>query len=333
MEMRPLGSSEIRVPSVIFGAWAIGGWYWGGSDDVVAIASIRKALDAGVTCIDTAPIYGCGRSEEVVGRALAGRRGEAIIATKCGLRWDREEGEFFFDDTHPSTGKPMKVYRNLRAGSIMEECERSLRRLATDVIDLYQCHWPDATTDLDETMDAMLRLREQGKIRAIGVSNFTPAMMDRCRKVAPVASDQPEYSLLKREIEADVLPYCRANGIATIVYSPLEQGLLTGAVTMERAFPEGDYRSDRAWFQRPNRRRVLDTLARTVRPIAAAHGATLGQVAIAWTIGEPGVTAAIVGARTPEQAEENARGADVRLTEDERRRIRLAFEALGAPLP
>lgn len=331
MEMRKLGSSEIQVPSVVFGAWAIGGWYWGGSDDVVAIASIRKALEVGMTCIDTAPMYGCGRSEEVVGRALAGRRGEAIIATKCGLRWDKEEGEFFFEDAHPATGKPMKVFRNLRAGSIVEECERSLKRLETDVIDIYQCHWPDSTTDLYETMDAMLRLERQGKIRAIGVSNFTPSMMQRCLETAKLASDQPKYSLLDRVIEADVLPFCRANGIAAIVYSPLEQGLLTGGVTMERTFPEKDHRGGQPWFQPANRRRVLDALEK-VRPIAAARRATLGQVAIAWTVGEPGVTAAIVGARTPEQVEENARAGEIELSAEERRTIREAFEALGKPV-
>jgi aryl-alcohol dehydrogenase-like predicted oxidoreductase len=331
MELRALGRSELRVPPVIFGAWAIGGWAWGGSDEKAAIAAVRRALDLGMTCIDTAPMYGCGRSEELIGRALEGRRGEAVIATKCGLRWDRAEGEFFFEDNDPRTGAPMKVYRNLKAASIAEECERSLQRLRTDVIDLYQCHWPDATTPLEETMEAMLRLRDEGKIRAIGVSNFTPEMMERCLRVAPVVCDQPEYNLLKRGIEADVLPFCRARGIATIVYSPLEQGLLTGKVTMDRVFPETDYRAERPWFQPGNRRRVLDVLARVVEPIARGHGATPAQIVIAWTIGEPGVTAAIVGARTPAQVEENARAAEVRLADGERRALRAAFEGLGAP--
>ncbi len=330
MELRALGRSDLRVPPIIFGAWAAGGWYWGGSDDDAAIAAIRRSLDLGMTCIDTAPMYGCGRSEEVVARAIEGRRAEAIVATKCGLRWDREEGEFFFEDVHPATKKPMRVYRNLRPASIAEECDRSLRRLRIERIDLYQCHWPDATAAVEDAMDAMVRLQEAGKIRAIGVSNFTPDRIRRCLERGPVASNQPKYSLLTREIEADVLPFCRERGVASIVYSPLEQGLLTGKVGMDRTFPDDDYRSDQAWFKPPNRRRVLDALA-LVRPIAERHGCTLGQLAIAWTIGEPGVTAAIVGARSPAQVEENAGGARVALAPGERREVRAAFEALGTP--
>jgi aryl-alcohol dehydrogenase-like predicted oxidoreductase len=318
---------------VIVGAWAIGGWWWGETtDDDRAIAAIRRALDLGIRAIDTAPMYGCGHSEEVVGRALQGRRDGVLVATKCGLRWDVEEGTYYFQTEDPATRGPMRVYRNLKARSIEAECELSLRRLGADVIDLYQCHWPDASTPLEETMEAMLRLRQQGKIRAIGVSNFTPAMIRRCMDLGvAVASDQPEYSLLSRGIEADVLPFCRQNGIGVLAYSPLGQGLLSGRVTMERVFPPGDGRGREPWFASENRRRVLAALE-TIRPIADGHRATLAQIVIAWTIGEPGVTAAIVGARTEEQVEENAGGATVRLAPDERRRIREAFEAIGPPV-
>jgi aryl-alcohol dehydrogenase-like predicted oxidoreductase len=332
MEQRALGDSDLRIAPIVFGAWAAGGWYWGGSDDDAAIPAMRRSIDLGMACIDTAPMYGCGRSEEVVGRAIEGRRDEVVIATKCGLRWDLEQGDFFFEDAHPGTGTPMRVFRNLRGASIIEECERSLRRLRTDRIDLYQCHWPDPTTDLDETMDALLRLKQDGKIRAIGVSNFTPEMIARCQRRHPIASNQPKYSLLAREIERDVLPWCHEHRVGSIVYSPIEQGLLTGKVGMDRTFSESDYRGDRPWFQMQNRRRVLDVLRDTVAPIANRHGATLGQVAIAWTIGEPGVTAAIVGARSPAQVEENAGALRFKLAAEERAAIRAAFEGLGEPL-
>lgn len=332
METRRLGRSDLEVPVVMLGAWAIGGWWWGGTDDGAAVSAIHRAIDLGMTAIDTAPIYGCGHSEEVVGRALAGRRGKVLVATKCGLRWDCEEGQFYFQAEHPRTQAPMKVYRNLKVDSIEKECDRSLRRLGVEVIDLYQCHWPDATTPLEDTMEAMVRMRDQGKIRAIGVSNFTPAMMERCLAVAPVVSDQPEYSLLSRGIEADVLPSCRGRGLGVLAYSPLAQGLLTGKVTMERTFPAGDGRAREPWFQPHNRQRVLEALE-ALRPIATDHGATVAQVAIAWVIGEPGVTAAIVGARTPAQVEENAGAAQVRLTPGERATIRAAFEAIGPARP
>lgn len=331
MELRPLGKSDLAVPPIIFGAWAVGGWYWGGQDDADSVRAIRAALDAGITCIDTAPIYGMGHSEEIVGKAIQGRRHEVTLATKCGLRWDTP-GQGSNPWTYKGLdGAECTVVRNLHKHAILAEVEQSLRRLGTDVIDLYQCHWPDSSAPIAETMDALVTLKEQGKIRAIGVSNFTAEMMAECLRHGPLASDQPKYSLLAREIEADVLPFCRQHGIGVIVYSPLEQGLLTGKVTMDRAFAEGDYRAGRPWFQPANRRRVLDALEK-VKPIAAAHRATLGQVAIAWTIAQPGITAAIVGARTPEQVRENAQAASLRLSADELQAIRQAFEDLGKPI-
>jgi len=330
LEPRQLGQSDLMVSPVVFGAWAVGGWYWGGQDDADSIRAIHAALDAGINCIDTAPIYGMGHSEEVVGKAIEGRRDKVLIATKCGLRWDTPR-----QGSNPWTytgldGTEKTVVRNLRKHAIIAEVEHSLRRLRTDVIDLYQCHWPDSSTPIAETMDALVTLKQQGKIRAIGVSNFTPEMLAECLQHGPLASDQPPYSLLRRDIEADVLPFCRQHNIGVIVYSPLQQGLLTGKVTMDRTFAPGDRRAGRPWFQPANRRRVLDALEK-IKPIAQAHRATLAQVAIAWTIAQPGVTAAIVGARNPQQARENAQAASLQLSPDELQAIRSAFEALGQP--
>lgn len=330
MQYRQLGQSELRVPTVIFGAWAVGGWYWGPQDDEESVRSLRAAIDAGITCIDTAPMYGMGHSEEIVGRAIQGRRDQVLIATKCGLRWDTpNEGVDYFVCKMPD-GSEHPIRRNLHKRAILEEVEQSLRRLGIDAIDLYQCHRPDASSPVEETMDALVTLKDQGKIRAIGVSNFPPELLAECLEHGPLASDQPPYSLLGRDAEADVLPFCREHNVGVIVYSPLEQGLLTGKVTMDRAFPETDYRRNKPWFRPNNRRRVLDALEE-IRPIAEAHDATLAQLIIAWTVAQPGVTAAIVGARTREQARENARAGDLRLGADEVQQVRSVFERLGGP--
>jgi aryl-alcohol dehydrogenase-like predicted oxidoreductase len=330
MEHRQLGGSGLELPVVTFGAWAIGGLFWAGTDDDAAVAAIQAAIDHGCDAIDTAPIYGCGHSEMIVGRAIRGRRDRVKILTKCGLRWEPEGGEFFFEITTPE-GKPMKGYKNVRADSITGECEDSLRRLGIDVIDLYQVHWPSETAAAEETMGALLRLREQGKVRHIGVSNYNAALLAEATRFGPIVSDQIEYSLLKREIEDDPLPLCREKNIGVIAYSPMAMGLLTGKVTMDRKFPESDFRHQLRWFQPQNRRRVLEALDR-VRSIAEVHGATLGQLSVAWVLAQPGVTTALVGARNAQQAAENAAAADVRLTADELTTIRRTFEALGEPL-
>ena len=330
MELRQLGKSDLKVTPVVFGAWAIGGWFWGGTDDAEAVTAIRAAVDEGINTIDTAPMYGFGHSEEIVGKALKGIRDKVIVATKCGLRWNRTDGDFHFV-AQDEQNRSHQIYKVLKPDSIIEECELSLKRLNVDVIDLYQCHWPDTTTPIADTMGALMKLKEQGKIRAVGVSNFTPAMMRECLNAAPLASDQPKYSLLAREIEADVLPFCRENNIGVIVYSPLAQGLLTGKVTMDRQFAPGDLRVNTPWFQPQNRQRVLDALGR-IRPIADAHRATLGQVAINWVINTPGVTSAIVGARNAAQVRENVHAAEFRLSEEEQSFIRSTFESLGKPV-
>ncbi|MCP4642996.1 MAG: aldo/keto reductase [bacterium] len=330
MRYRQLGRSDLQVPVVSFGAWAIGGWMWGGTDDDAAVDAIRKAIDCGITCVDTAAMYGQGHSERVVGKAIAGRRDGVVVATKCGLRWNLEEGQFYFD-SQDNEGNPIRVYRNLKADSIKYECEQSLKRLGVDTIDLYQCHWPESTTPLEETMGALLDLQKEGKIRAIGVSNFTPEMMTECLRHGLIASDQPPYSALNRGMEADVAPFCAENNVGILAYSPIAQGLLTGKVTADRVFKEGDHRAGKPWFQPKNLERLHRDLLDKVRPIADAHDATLGQVFIAWTVEQPGITTAIVGARNEQQAEENARAGDLELNQDELATIRSLVEALGEP--
>ncbi len=329
MVYRKLGSTDFQVPVVIFGAWAIGGWWWGGRDDENAVSAIRKGIDLGINCIDTAPMYGFGHSEQLVGRAIKGKRNEVIIATKCGLRWDLEDGEWFFNATDDA-GKPARVYRNLRYKSILEECDRSLKNLGTDYIDLYQCHWPDPATDLDETMDAMLHLQRKGKIRAIGVSNFTADAMEMCLRKVALASDQPKYSLLSREAEQEVLPFCLSRNVSVLAYSPLEQGLLTGKFTVDHEFSPADGRRTEPWFKRENRQRALRAIGK-MRPVAQNLRVTLGQLAINWIISQPGVTSAIVGARNPQQVQENAGGANFTLTKNQLEFIRSEFEAIGKP--
>ncbi|HJN75405.1 MAG TPA: aldo/keto reductase [Myxococcota bacterium] len=325
---RPLGRCSLEVDPVVFGAWAIGGWFWGDTDDDKAAEAIAASIDHGVGWIDTAPIYGFGHSEHVIGRAIRGR--EVRIATKAGLRWDSSVpgGEAFFQTRAARLGN-VQVTKNLRPESIRLECEASLTRLGVERIDLYQCHWPDGTTPVEDTMGALLELKGEGKIDAIGVSNFGPELLERAQRAlgdVPLASTQPRYSALDRAIEADVLPWCREHEVAVIVYSPLEQGLLTGKVTAERVFPPGDRRGELPRFSPENRRAVAEALSK-LQPIAEEHGVTLAQMSIAWTFSRPGVTAAIVGARDGGQAAENAAAMHLSLADEELARI---DEVLGA---
>ncbi len=325
MEKRKLGTSEIEVSAIGLGCWAIGGWMWGGTDDEKAVAAIRKAIDVGMFFLDTAAIYGFGHSEEIVGKAIEGRRDEVILATKCGLVWEHPTREPRFVDEEGN-----KVYGDLTKESVLREAEESLRRLKTDWIDIYQCHRPDELTPAEETMEAMNLLLEQGKIRAIAVSNFSVEQMEAFRRYGPVHSDQPRYSMLDRTIEPEILPYCRENNIGILAYSPIEQGILTGKVTLDREFRFGDHRRHRPWFQKKNLKRALDFLEK-LKPIADVHGKTLAQLAANWVISQEGVTSALVGARTPEQVVENAGAADWRLTEDELKQIEEYVEELGPP--
>jgi len=326
MDARRLGDSDVMVTPVTLGTWAIGGWMWGGTDERQAVDAIRAALDAGVTSIDTAAIYGFGLSEELVGRAIAGRRDEVQILTKYGLRWDSDEGTEYFETTDRD-GRRREVRKNARPDSVVYECEQSLRRLGTDCIDLYQCHWRDVSTPVADTMEAVAKLLEQGKIRAAGVSNFSVEEIEAARKVVPIASDQPPYSMLLRDAENDILPYCREHNIGVIVYSPLQRGLLTGKITEDYQFGPGDHRAGSKLFQPENVRRV-NAFLDDIRPIAEAHDATLGQLVIHWTLRRPGVTAALVGARNPKQATENAKAAELEISDDELRQIDERLEGL-----
>lgn len=332
MLQRPLGKSGIEASVIAFGAWAIGGGtVWGGAaDEAEAERAIHAALDAGINLIDTAPAYGWGRSEEIVGRAIRARRDGVVLATKCGLWTDDGRGSIFteFD------GRVMR--RSLRPDTIRIEIERSLRRLGVDCIDLYQTHWPaippDATPIAD-TMACLLQLRDAGKIRAIGVCNVTPAELAENCAHGEVAASQFRYSMLHREPEADILPMCRERGLAALTYMSLEQGLLTGRVGMDRVFGAGEFRNNAAWnpwYLPRNRRRILDLLDGW-RDLAAQHDCTLAQLVLAWTAAQPGVTHVLAGARTVQQAQENARAGALALDEPTLARIRRDLAALGEP--
>ena len=319
MLYRKLGSSGIDVSAVGFGAWAIGGWMWGGTDEPQAVAAVQAALDHGINLIDTAPAYGYGRSEEIIARAIRGRREKAVLATKCGLVWDREDGTFFFHaDQQGATMRPSekKIYKCLKPDSIRTEVERSLARLGVDYIDLYQTHWQDPTAPIEDTMAALVKLKEQGKIRAIGVSN---AGLDQLRAYGPIDSDQEKYSMLDRNLETNgILEYCRQRNIAVLAYSPLANGLLTGKIGPDRQFGPGDLRKANPRFRRDNLEKVNGTLEQ-LRPLAESYQASIAQLVIAWTCAQPGMTCVLCGARNPQQAIENAAAGGIALAPDDAR--------------
>jgi len=310
MEYRPLGASGIEASVVGLGAWAIGGWLWGGTDERKSVEAIQAAIDAGINLIDTAPAYGMGLSESVVGKAVAGRRSQVLIATKCGIVWHTDKGTPFISQN----GKTM--HRYLGPESIRYEVEQSLKRLDTDYIDLYQTHWQDETTPIEETMRTLLDLKREGKVRAIGVSNATVEQIEAYRRVGPVDSGQEKYSMLDRNLENEYLPYALKNHIAVLAYSPMALGLLTGKVGPDREFPADDLRHNNPRFSVESRKQVLAMLDK-MRPIAEKHELTLAQLVIAWTLSQPGLTHALVGARNPQQAEENAVAGNGALSREE----------------
>lgn len=316
MQERQLGKSDVKVTQITLGTWAIGGIMWGGTDENEATRAIQTSLDEGIRTIDTAAIYGMGFSESVVGKAIRGRRDQAVIATKCGLRWDSAEGT----DPSPAQdleGKPCVIRKNSKPASIIYECEQSLKRLNTDHIDLYQIHWPDISTSIEESWHAMVKLKKQGKVRAIGVSNYSLEQLARAHAEHPVDSVQLPYSLIRRGIESDIVPFCQKNHIGILAYSSLERGLLTGKVTEQREFKEGDHRKSYDLFSLANRKRILKALDK-IRPIAEKHRATIAQVIIHCTMFMPGITTALVGARNSSQARENAHALRIRLSLEER---------------
>jgi aryl-alcohol dehydrogenase-like predicted oxidoreductase len=326
MEYKQLGKSPIKVSVITFGAWAIGGAMWGGTNEKESIEAIQASIDLGVTSIDTAPIYGFGKSEELVAKAIAGRRDKVQLLTKFSLRWDTTEGDKFFQ--LDEEGKTYNIYRNAKKKSIIDECENSLRRLKTDHIDLYQCHWRDPTTPVDETMEALQQLLKQGKILAAGVSNFSVEDIDQANKIVPIASDQPPYSMVLRDIEDDILPYCRQHNIGLIVYSPLQRGLLTGKFKPDHKFAPGDHRASQPHFQ-PDYIRRVNSFLENLKPIAKHYDATIGQIVLNWTIQQPGITAALVGARNAAQAKQNAKAAALNVSKTDIEKIDLLLSALA----
>lgn len=315
MKKVKLGKSDLMVTPVTFGAWAIGGWMWGGADKDDAKDALEASVDIGITTIDTAPIYGFGRSEEIVGKAIAGKRDKVELLTKFGMSWDTSEGEFFFD-SFDNSGKPVKIHRYASPQSIIKECELSLKRLGTDYIDLYQIHWSDPTTPIEETMEAVQRLIKQGKIRAAGVSNYSREQSIIAADNILLASNQVPYSMLKRDIEEELLPWSIENEVSILAYSPLQRGILTGKITPEYTFSEGDNRSDSPYFSKENIVRANEFL-KEIQVIASEKSVTLGQLVIAWTIAQAGISVALVGARNRKQVEENAVAGNIDLTKEE----------------
>ncbi|HEX4589383.1 MAG TPA: aldo/keto reductase [Gemmataceae bacterium] len=319
MNTKRLGNSDLFITPIGFGAWAIGGggweFAWGAQNDRDSVAAIREALDAGVNWIDTAAVYGLGHSEEVVARAIQGMNNRPYVFTKCSMVWDGHR----------------EIHHSLKVDSIRRECEASLRRLRVEAIDLYQIHWPDPDEDIEEGWATLAALQRTGKVRHIGVSNFNVEQMKRAQAIAPIASLQPRYSLLHREIESEVLPFCAREKIGVLAYSPMASGLLTGAMSAERiaALPADDWRKRHPDFQEPRLHRNL-MLVRLLRAIGRPHGRSPAEVAVAWVLHSSAVTGAIVGARRPEQVRGVVGAAEFRLSPRELAEIDAFFAKVAA---
>lgn len=316
MKYRKLGTTDLNLSAVTFGAWAAGGWMWGGTERQDAVDAIKASYDMGVTSIDTAPIYGQGTSEEIVGEAIKDiPRDKVQILTKYGMRWDLTKGDFAFHSQN-NEGKDIDIYKYAGKESIIKECEDSLKRLGTDYIDLYQIHWPDVTTPIQETMEAVEKLIEQGKVRHAGVCNYNAEQMAEAEKYILLASNQVPYSMVKRGIEDEVVPYCLEHQKGILAYSPLERGLLTGKLKPGHEFAPGDHRASNPYFKDVNLTRTNDFL-QSIKPIADDKGLTLGQLVILWTLEQPGITITLVGARNKAQAVQNAAATEKMLSESE----------------
>ncbi|HQR07285.1 MAG TPA: aldo/keto reductase [Gemmatales bacterium] len=315
MITRPFGNSDLNITPIGYGAWAIGGggWAfgWGPQEDADSIASIHEALDAGINWIDTAAIYGLGHSEMVVARALAGRPNKPYVFTKCARIWNDQR----------------EIGKSLKRESIRKECEASLKRLKVDVIDLYQMHWPEPDEDIEEGWETMARLKDEGKVRWIGVSNFNVEQLKRAQRIAPITSLQPPYSMIRPEVGTEILPYALSQNIGIIAYSPMGSGLLTGTMTRERIaqFPADDFRRNSKFYQEPQLSRNLH-LAELCKEIGKRHGKNAGEVAIAWVLANPAVTGAIAGARKPGQVAGFIRAMEWRLPVDELARIAASLQ-------
>ncbi|MEO0509573.1 MAG: aldo/keto reductase [Verrucomicrobiota bacterium] len=326
MQTKQIGTTEIEGSVLVLGTWAIGGSEWGGTDENASIEAIHAAIDEGINFIDTAPIYGQGLAEELVGRAIEGRREQLCIATKVGMRWDIEEGQFAFENGD------IRIYRNLKPVRIREEVERSLHRLRTDRIDLLQTHWPDNTTEVEETMSELLKLKEEGKILAIGACNVDAELFRRYETVTSLDSIQEKFSMIDREIEAELAPLAHTSGASVLAYSPLAMGMLTGKVSTGRKFEADDVRSWSPRFTVENRQRVNSFLS-SISPMAESYGVTIAQLVIAWTIAQQTVTHVLCGARNRAQALENAKAGQLELRDNDLEMLNRLLEAANLDLP
>lgn len=328
MELKNVGSSDVKVTPIAFGAWAIGGWMWGGAEETDAIRALHTAYDIGMTTIDTAPVYGFGRSEEIIGKAMAGiRRDSYQILTKYGLNWETEEGEYFFD-TESNEGKPVKIYKFSSKKKVVKECEDSLRRLKTDYIDLIQIHWADTTTPIAETMEAVASLIKQGKVRAAGVCNYNAEQVDEALKTLSIVSNQVPYSMINRGIEKDLVPQAIKNNMGILPYSPLQRGLLTGKIKRDHKFNDGDTREGNRFYT-PGNIDKTNAFLQKIKPIADEHGATLSQLVLNWTVNQPGMACVLAGARNDKQVKDNAKSLSFKLSTGELREITLASDRIG----
>jgi len=311
-----LGKSQIEASEITFGAWAIGGWMWGGTDRNNALAALKEAYDAGITTIDTAPAYGQGLSEEICGEAIREiGRDKIQVFTKFGLRWDTKNGTFFFK-SRDNAGKEILMHKYASKGSIIKECEDSLKRLGTDYIDLYQIHWPDPSTPVSETMEALAKLLQQGKIKAAGVCNYSALQMEEAEKTIALTSNQVPYSMLVRDIELNVIPYAVKHGNSIIAYSPLQRGVLTGKLKPGHIFNEGDTRKGNIFYTDDNIKRI-NTFLEKLKPLAQDKNVSISSLILRWTLEQPGISLVLAGARNPEQARDNSRAGDILLTSEE----------------
>jgi len=316
MEYRKLGNSELELSAITFGAFAIGGWLWGGTKHAESIDAIHAAYDSGITSFDTAPVYGQGTSEKLVGEAIKGiPRDKIQILTKYGLRWDTNKGKFY-KHTVSNEGEEIDLHFYAGKEGVIKECEDSLKRLGTDYIDLYQIHWPDPSTPIEETMEAIQQLIKEGKIRYAGVCNFSVKLMKEASSCSSIISDQVPYSMVARDIEKDLVPYMIKENKSVIAYSPMQRGLLTGKIKPDQKFGEGDQRSSMPFYTKENIKRTNDFLDK-IRPLAKEKNATIAQLVLRWTIDQPSITIALAGARNKEQAIQNSKATDFKLSKEE----------------
>nr|WP_321356548.1 aldo/keto reductase [uncultured Draconibacterium sp.] len=316
MDKVQLPASDVKITPITFGAWAIGGWFWGGAEEKESVKAIESAVANGMTTIDTAPVYGFGQSEEFVGKAIKGKRSKVELLTKFGLVWDRKSGHVHYEKTFDNEGNEVSLYRLGSKESVIKECEDCLRRLGTDYIDLFQQHWPDSSTPVEETMEALEILKDQGKIRAGGVSNYSMNEMEKAEKYFKLSSNQIPYSMVNRKIEDEVVPYCIVSDKAIIAYSPLQRGVLTGKITADYKFSEGDHRPTTPFFKEPNLSRI-NAFLNKIKPIAEAKQATLAQLVLNWTMDQPGITCVLAGARNEKQVLENLKAAELNISDEE----------------